>query len=101
MGDICGGSGLPAHNAGKGRGVLLAVLPWAEGTTDASMKQIQAEFPDLEVHYIHHVLTPDIVKRTHGEGIPVVPEGKASHLDKHHPINLSCFRPTSYLEIRR
>lgn len=75
MGAMGGGPELPAPNAGKSRGVLLAVLPWAEGTTDASMKRIQDEFPHLEIHYVHHVLTPDIVKAK-GEGMPVVPEGK-------------------------
>jgi hypothetical protein len=69
-----GGPEVPTPAAGKSRGVLLAVLPWAEGSTEESMKKIQAQFPDLETHYVHHILSPEIVKEK-GKGLPQVPEG--------------------------
>lgn len=51
---------------------LLAVLPWPQKENQKSIDAIKAEFPNLEVHYIHEHHAKDEKQR----GKTVIPEGE-------------------------
>jgi hypothetical protein len=64
-----GGSELPL----RGRELVLAVLPWPQSELGNAVKEIEEEFPDVELHYIHEKRTQD---RPDQKGNIDVPEGK-------------------------
>ncbi|KAF2186911.1 hypothetical protein K469DRAFT_705439 [Zopfia rhizophila CBS 207.26] len=51
-----GGPEVPQQKGEKGRTHLLCVLPWPQKVSEKIIKEIQDEFPNLELQYVHENL---------------------------------------------
>ncbi|KAF2197237.1 hypothetical protein GQ43DRAFT_451824 [Delitschia confertaspora ATCC 74209] len=60
------GGGLegPQKSNGKGRELLLCVLPWPKNAGDKILKEIEREYPNLDVHYFEDSPNKDKSKNT-------------------------------------
>jgi hypothetical protein len=66
-----GGPEVPYRESESRRELLLAVLPWPQEETTHIVKEIEDEFPNLDVHYIH-----ETYEKKADRANTKVPEGK-------------------------